>query len=118
MDQENNKSLILKFIVVCFFTFFIGLFIWAFPYQFIKYINLPEHKVHVEWTVYSHSGPLKYQGTYKMKGNQFKGKRMSYRGSNEIFVEDDDACYYIGNQRVCIYVGTNDVDINKIEIIE
>jgi hypothetical protein len=53
-----------------------------------------------------------------MKGNQFKSNYQSHRGSNTVCVEDDDASFFIGDQRVCIYVGTNDVHINKIEIVE
>ena len=99
------------------FIIFCVLF-WMFPYQIIKYNLLPEHQVHVEWTVYSNSGPLNYQGTYKMKGNNFTSRYQSYKGSNTVCVEDDDANLFIGDQRVCIYVGTNDVHINKIEIVE
>jgi len=111
----NKKEKIIGIIILsCIFCFLF----WMFPYQIIKYNLLPEHQVHIEWTVYSNSGPLNYEGTYRMKGNNFKSNYQSHRGSNTVCVEDDDASFFIGDQRVCIYVGTNDVHINKIEIIE
>ena len=111
----NKKEKIIGIIILsCIFCFLF----WMFPYQIIKYNLLPEHQVHIEWTVYSNSGPLNYEGTYRMKGNNFKSNYQSHRGSNTVCIEDDDASFFIGDQRVCIYVGTNDVHINKIEIIE
>ena len=111
----NKKDKIIGIIILsCIFCFLF----WMFPYQIIKYNLLPEHQVHIEWTVYSNSGPLNYEGTYRMKGNNFKSNYQSYRGSNTVCVEDNDASFFIGDQKVCIYVGTNDVHINKIEIIE
>ena len=111
----NKKDKIIGIIILsCIFCFLF----WMFPYQIIKYNLLPEHQVHIEWTVYSNSGPLNYEGTYRMKGNNFKSNYQSHRGSNTVCVEDDNASFFIGDQRVCIYVGTNDVHINKIEIIE
>ena len=111
----NKKEKIIGIIILsCIFCFLF----WMFPYQIIKYNLLPEHQVHIEWTVYSNSGPLNYEGTYRMKGNNFKSNYQSHRGSNTVCIEDDDASFFIGDQRVCIYVGTNHVHINKIEIIE
>ena len=111
IKKENIIGIIILSCIFCFLF-------WMFPYQIIKYNLLPEHQVHIEWTVYSNSGPLNYEGTYRMKGNNFKSNYQSHRGSNTVCVEDDDASFFIGDQRVCIYVGTNDVHINKIEIIE
>ena len=96
----------------------ISLLFWMFPYQIIKYNLLPEHQVHIEWTVYTASGPMNYQGTYRMKGHNFRSDYSSHRGSNTVCVEDNDTHFFIGDTRVCIYVGTNDVHINKIEIVE
>ena len=107
-----------KIAITILISILVGILVWLFPYQIIKYNLLPEHQVHIEWTVYSNSGPLNYEGTYRMKGNNFKSNYQSHRGSNTVCVEDDDASFFIGDQRVCIYVGTNDVHINKIEIIE
>ena len=111
IKKENIIGIIILSCIFCFLF-------WLFPYQIIKYNLLPEHQVHIEWTVYSNSGPLNYEGTYRMKGNNFKSNYQSHRGSNTVCVEDDDASFFIGDQRVCIYVGTNDVHINKIEIVE
>ncbi len=111
IKKENIIGIIILSCIFCFLF-------WLFPYQIIKYNLLPEHQVHIEWTVYSNSGPLNYEGTYRMKGNNFKSNYQSHRGSNTVCVEDDDASFFLGDQRVCIYVGTNDVHINKIEIIE
>lgn len=98
--------------------FVIG-FLWLFPYQAIKYFFLPEHKVYVEWTVYSASGPLEYKGTYEMRGDTFGSSRTSSRGSNYVDIENRGDCsLFVGNQRVCIYSGTNEVDVNLIKIVE
>lgn len=107
-----------KIAITILISILVGILFWMFPYQIIRYNLLPEHQVHVEWTVYSNSGPLNYQGTYRMKGNNFTSRYQSHRGSNTVCVEDDDANFFIEDQRVCIYVGTNDVHINKIEIVK
>lgn len=93
--------------------------------QVIHYNCEPEHKVYIEWTVYGCSTPRHYHGTYDMVGEEFKiydhfvsaGK---YQGSYRIvsIVDKNNWGAYIGKQSVCIYVGMNDVEVNKIKIIE
>jgi len=107
-----------KIIFILIATGIISLLFWMFPYQIIRYNLLPEHQVHVEWTVYTASGPMNYQGTYRMKGHNFRSYYSSNRGSNSVCIEDDDSNFCIGDTRICIYVGTNDVHINKIEVVE
>ena len=94
-------------------------FLWLFPYQAIKYFFLPEHKVYVEWTVYSASGPLEYKGTYEMRGDKFASYRSSDRGSNHVYIENiGERSQFMGSQNICIYSGTNEVDVKLIKIVE
>ena len=98
--------------------FVIG-FLWLFPYQAIKYFFLPEHKVYVEWTVYSAAGALDYKGTYDIRGDKFASSRSSSRGSNYVYIENTgDYSLFVGDQRICIYSGTNEVDVKLIKIVE
>lgn len=110
-----NKGKII-FISLCLGV--VSLLFYLFPYQFIRYSMLPEHKVRIEWTVYTNSGPIDYAGTYTMKGNKFRTMYTSHRGSNTVQVVDAEAITFIEKECVCIYVGTNDVNIKKVEIVE
>ena len=110
----NKENVIIYSLAVC----VICLIFWLFPYQIIKYNMLPEHKVYIEWTVYTASGPIDYHGTYDMKGYDFKTQYTSHRGSNTVCVIDDDASFFMGDQSVCIYVGTNDVNVKTIKIVK
>lgn len=93
--------------------------------EVVHYNLEPEHKVYIEWTVYDGSTPRHYKGTYDMVGERFEihnywqsaGK---YNGSYRVvrIVDKDNWSGYIGKQSVCIYTGMNDVEVNKIEIIE
>ena len=96
------------------------LLFWMFCYPIIRHNYLPENNVYVEWVVYTNSGPVNYHGTYLMTGNKFTTRYTSHRGSNTVCIVNNDPygnCY-IGNESTCIYVGTNDVSIRKIEVIK
>ena len=84
----------------------------------VRYNTSDRHDVYIEWTVYTASGPRSYHGTYSMVGDSFGSQCRSERGTNRVFVYRKNVMEYIGDECVCIYCGTNDVDINKIKIVK
>ena len=92
--------------------------IWVFGWPIYRYNTSPRHKVLVEWTVYTASGSRSYSRTFSLVGEEFAAYKSSSRGSNTVDIKRTNVNSYIGDEWVCIYNGTSDVDINKIKIVE
>lgn len=102
--------------IIAFIIIYFGL---TFGGMLLDYWTDETHMVKIDWTIYTNSGPVHKSGTYEMKGDSFVGSTHSYRGTNTVTVKDEHNWYaYYGKQTVCIYVGTNDVDINSIKIVK
>lgn len=103
-------------IIIILYTLFISA---TFGGMFVKYLIDDVHKVKVDYTIYTNSGAVNKIEIYEIRGDSFISKTESYRGSNKVYIKQTNNWFaYTGNQAVCIYVGTNDVIVNKIEVIE
>ena len=107
----GNVALTIIIAILLFFTYLI-------TSPFVRYYSSPRHDVYVEWTVYTASGPRNYSGTYNMVGDHFGSMHMSHRGTNKVCIRRTNVHSYIGDESVCIYTGTSDVDVNKIKVIK
>jgi len=105
---------IFKLCIISFFLFIAFLIIEPI----VRYNTSERNDVYVEWTVYTASGPRSYHGTYNMVGDAFVGEWRSDRGTNRVMIRRKNVMEYIGDESICIYCGTNDVDINKIKVIK
>lgn len=119
----------MKWIKEHWFGISIFLLLLVFPTLIITdvvHYNL-EHKrkIYVEWTVYDGLNSRHYKGTYDIVGDNFGVRNYwtsagKYSGSYRVvsIVDGNAWMGYFEKQSVCIYTGLNDVEVNKIKIIE
>lgn len=103
----------------------IALFIGPLIGEFVHYKLEDEHQVYVEWTVYRDGYAHDYKDTINIVGDNFRvlsywRTTKHHRNDHRIVqIVDGNAWHsYIGKQSVCIYTGTNDVDVRTIKIIK
>jgi hypothetical protein len=127
MKQKSDKATFKEFFKkvtpgnVCFVFMCLGVlgfFGWIVG-SVVYSVNRPEHLVRVSYTIYSN--PVRNEsGTYKIKGEDFVSSIYSQNGTVQLRVEDGhkNAGISTAKQSVIVYNGTNDVKVNKIEVIK
>lgn len=95
------------------------LILLTFGGMLIKYLTDDIHRVRVEYVIYTNSGAVNKTEIYNIRGDEFVSRTSSHRGTNTVHIEQKHPWFaFLDNQSVCIYTGTNDVMVNKIDIIK
>lgn len=89
--------------------------------EFCNYFTEPKQKVRIEYTIYTAAGARQRSGVYLCSGKSFATYVASSKGSTHFYIFkkfDGFHLFTIQEQSVCVYEGTADIELNKLEIIK